>query len=948
MIHPRATMRLQFHSGFTFDDAVAIVDYMARLGISHVYASPILTARRGSTHGYDVVDPTRVSDALGGRDGLERLVAALRRHDMGLIVDIVPNHMAVGAENPWWLDVLEKGEASPHARVFDIDWRSPDPRLRGADPRLRGQKVHAPFLGSDYDTALANGDIRLDYDRDAGRFFIDVHGNRFPVRAEDHDLLIGADRHGAATEDTIATVLADFREPESGPRALHRLLDRQHYRLAWWRTAADEVNWRRFFDIGELAAVRVEDPAVFEATHATIFDLYAAGLIDGLRIDHIDGLADPGAYCRIVRARLDHLRGKRPQTARAHAPLILVEKILAAGERLPEDWPVDGTTGYDFMNDVSCLLHDPSGRGPLRRLWTEITASAGDATSPGAPLDELALARRQMLATAFDSDLERCVRAFTDLAQSRRRDRDITRAAIRRVLIEVLAQFPVYRIYDDGQGHSAACDATIAFAVDQARPHVVAGDRLTLERLADWLHGGRAVEQGGIDAASEAGEGAAASPADLRRIALIRFQQLTAPLAAKAVEDTLFYRVAPLLSCNEVGADPDAPTLTPEDFHAVCLERQARHPRGLLATATHDHKRGADARMRIAVLSQMTDEWAQTLRAWRRMNAPLRHGHEVDGQGDPGDGTLTAPHPADEVMLYQTLIGVWPEGTDSTADSLAAVAADILPRVEGWLVKALREGKRRSNWVVPDTAYEAACTAFLRAILGPEAQFPAALDRFVRRLAPAALINSLTQCVLHTTTPGIPDIYQGTDVMDLSLVDPDNRRPVDHEALAGLLNQQIPPDHLIEMPRDHGAAKQAVLAAILALRARDPLLFTQGAYRPLTATGPAAAHVLAFARQHDPDTQHGPETQHAPETGQPGPIGHVIVLVSRLADRLLPEGGLPLVPREGWADTLIEVPDDLAGHHHDALTGESIGLTAGGVAVAGLLARLPVAVLVSG
>lgn len=914
-VTPRATMRLQFNAGFTFDDAAALVGYMHRLGISHVYASPILAARAGSAHGYDVVDPTRISDEIGGRAGLERLVAALRRHEMGLILDIVPNHMAVGGdENPWWADVLAKGEASPHACVFDIDWRHPDPERDG--------KVHAPFLGEDYDRALASGTLRLCRDA-AGQVWALAHDRRFPIRDEDLPAIFGEGTPDAAEADRLLARYhepEDGHEPEGGPRALHRLLDRQHYRLAWWRTAADEVNWRRFFDIGELAGVRVEDPEVFEATHGLIFELYAAGLIDGLRIDHIDGLADPGGYCRRLRARLDGLRDRRPAAAADHPPLILVEKILAAGERLPEDWPVEGTTGYDFMAELGGLLHDPSGRMPLRSLWREVTGEPDD------PEAEVEAARRQILATAFEADLARTVRAFAALARSRRRDRDLTTAALRRVLTEVVIQVPVYRIYDTGDGHDAADDATIAGAIDRARAHVVPGDRPALERLADWLHGGRAIEGGGVDASAEAGQTDEADPDMLRRAALIRFQQLTAPLAAKAVEDTVFYRQAPLLSCNEVGSEPGAPTLSPAAFHQACIDRQRHHPMGLLATATHDHKRGPDNRMRLAVLSEMVEEWSRTVKAWRRMNMP--------SQVAPSQAALdghTAPHPADELMLYQTLIGVWPAGLDATRAARNTAAGEILPRVEAWWRKALREGKRRSNWVEPDTGYEAACLAFLQAIMGSDSSFPEALDRLVRRITPAAMVNTLAQTVLQLTCPGIPDIYRGSEVRDLSLVDPDNRRPVDHARLAGLLAAETEPAAALESPRDHDAAKQAVIARILALRARDPALFLTGDYLPLTVTGPAADHLLAFARV-------GTAT-----AGTQPP--HAIILVSRLADRLIPEGGAPLIPAEGWADTLIEIPGPLAGHHHEVLTGERLALRDGGLAVSGLLTRLPVAVM---
>ena len=581
MSPPRATMRLQLHRNFGFADAKRWVPYYAALGVSHLYVSPILTARAGSMHGYDVVDPTTVNPELGGETGLRHLVAALRSNGLGIIVDIVPNHMAAGGmENPWWGNVLQYGAASEYARYFDIDWDGPDPDLRG--------KLLAPFLGEPYGVALRSGEITLVQQDGPASPVIRYFDSEFPIRNEDHA--------------EIAAAPADAYDPatEAGRERLHRLLERQHYRLAWWRSAGDEVNWRRFFDINGLAALRVEDEAVFEATHATLLRLYQEGLIDGMRVDHVDGLADPAGYCRRLRKRLVELSGRRPTDAPRDPAYLVVEKILGAGERLPDGWAVDGTSGYDFMDAVNGLLHDPSGETGLRQLWGSVSGRPTEFSA-----EELA-ARGEVLERSFSSQLDAVTNALHRIARMHPDTRDTTFASIRRALIAILTHFPTYRGYEVDR-RSAADDAAFAKAVAGAMAECTAADRAVIVLLDRWL-GGEAVND----------------LTEMRHAAATRFQQLSAPLAAKAVEDTAFYRYGVLLSRNEVGATIEHFSITARAFHASCIERHRQFPSAMLATATHDHKRGEDVRARLAVLSELSDEWAAAVHRWRALNAPHR------------------------------------------------------------------------------------------------------------------------------------------------------------------------------------------------------------------------------------------------------------------------------------------------------------------------------------
>ncbi len=748
---PRATYRLQFHKGFTFDNGAALVPYLADLGISHVYASPILKARAGSTHCYDVVDPALVNPELGGEEGLKRLVTALRGHDMGLVVDIVPNHMGVGGdENPYWLDVLRNGRESPFAAMFDIDFDAGGGRLR------------APFLGAPYHEVLASGDLKLVRDAEAG-WAVRYFHHLFPLRPGDVEALADP-----ATAGGFAG--------EEGARQLHALLERQHYRLAFWRTAPDAINWRRFFDVTELAALRADAPGVFERTHAKVLDLYAEGLIDGLRVDHVDGLADPGAYCRRLRAELSAREAERPEPLRGRAWLV-VEKILAAGESLDASWEVDGTTGYDFMEEVSRLLHDADGFARLATHWAARTGR------PAAFSAEEEAARREIIARSFTAPLESAVDALAALAAADLADRDRPRPALRRCLIEILVHFPRYRTYAAGTGETGE-DALHA-AIAAARGGVFPGDEWHLDRIGDWL-GPLAPD---------------ALHADLRRAAITRFEQLSSPVAAKSVEDTAFYRYGPLLSRNEVGSNPATGGGSVADWHRTAVARAEDWPFAMLASATHDHKRGEDVRARLSILSECADLWIALLDRW--LAALKERAPAVDA--------------ADRIMLLETLVGAWPDD--------AADMESFLARVEGWQMKALREAKRATSWDRPDEAFEAEAQGLARFILtAPEgADMRREISRFVDLLRRAADAKGLVASVLKLTAPGIPDIYQGTEFLDLSLVDPDNRRPVDFARRRATL----------DAPADGAdGRKQCLIRTLLGLRAAAPELF-RGDYLPL-------------------------------------------------------------------------------------------------------------------
>jgi (1->4)-alpha-D-glucan 1-alpha-D-glucosylmutase len=784
---PRATMRLQFHRGFTFADARSLAPYFASLGISHIYASPIMTARPGSPHGYDVVDPSRVNPELGGEAELLRLVEELRRHGLGLIVDIVPNHMAVGSGNRWWTDVLARGPESRYAKYFDIDWDAPNSDLRG--------KLLLPVLGRPYGEALDSGEITLARGSDASTFIVRYFEHVFPIAAGD----LAAD-----------AALGDFDPAAPQGRArLHELLERQHYRLAWWRLANDEINWRRFFDINELAALRVEDDEVFDAVHAAALRLYADGVIDGLRIDHIDGLSQPETYCRKLRARLSALDEKRP----AHAPpgpaYLVVEKILARDEALPKTWLTDGTTGYDFMDQVSALQHDPAGEQPLTALWHRVSGRPADF----APEEELA--RRQILERSFSAQRDSVVESLYAIAQSSLVTRDCSRAAIGRALAEILAHFPVYRIYARVDRVSPSDRAVLAQAVGRARQTCLPGDRWLVTRLGEWLSGERLA----LDV--------------LQNRALARFQQLSAPLCAKAVEDTAFYRYGRLISRNDVGFDARQFACSAAEFHRKMTERATDFPHAMLATATHDHKRGEDVRARLAVLSELPQEWSQAVERWIALAAP----HCTSDEFGP------MPSPGDLAIAFQTIVGAWP--LDLRLDDRPALDA-YWRRIVGWQQKALREAKLHSDWSEPNEAYERAAAAFIAWLFAGRSALLEEIAAFAHRIAPAGAANGLAQVSLKLTAPGVADIYQGTEYWDLSLVDPDNRSAVDFAVRQKSQDAALGDGLAAAWP--DGRLKQFLIKRVLGMRKEMPALFSEGIYQPLETAGPMAAHVVAFAR----------------------------------------------------------------------------------------------------
>jgi (1->4)-alpha-D-glucan 1-alpha-D-glucosylmutase len=715
------------------------------------------------------------------------------------------------------MDVLENGPASQYAHFFDIDFDSPIARLKG--------KTLAPFLGDNYEETLLSGDLKVVRDETTDKVAVAYHHHRFPIRPADRD--------------TVSSNISRYRDPQ----ILHALLEQQNFVLAWWRTASDQINWRRFFDITELAALRVELPDVFEAVHRKIFDLYQDNMIDGVRVDHVDGLRDPAGYCQSLRARLEDLARKRPSRER---PYIVVEKILGPGEMLPAGWGVDGTTGYDFMNQVSALQHDPAGEHSLTEFWMELSGRAPDFEA-----EELT-AREEMLRTGFDHQLATTAGAFYEVAQNVG-TRDLTEQAIHRALVHIIRHMRIYRTYATGRQDSPPPGKGFDAAVSAAREEAPA-ETLAIDFVA------------AIMANAEADK------------AVSKFNHLTAPIAAKAVEDTAFYRYGRLLSRTDVGFEPGRLAIAPAEFHDLTQRRASTHPGAMSATATHDHKRGEDVRARLAVLSEMAEEWRDEAGRWFRMNDAIRP------SGIAAD---------DEYQLYQTLVGMWPlEGVD---------LASLRERVSGWRVKSLREAKLRSSWAQPDIDYEAANITFIEAAfdLSRSAPFLRSLEDFVRKIARAGALNGLVQLALRMTLPGVPDMFQGTEFWDLSLVDPDNRGPVDFASRLKALNIA---EGAPVSPRSwrSGAVKQAVAARLLRLRAQEPELFSRGDYCPLAIEGSRRNNAIAFARSY-------------------GGVELVVAAAIRCAEALA-ESDSVAPPVDWWQDTNLVLPNSV-GPSTDILSG---------------------------
>ena len=774
---PRATYRVQLHAGFTFDDAASIVPYLSELGVSHLYASPVLQAAPGSTHGYDVVDHSTVSVELGGADGFRRLTDALRAHDMGLVLDIVPNHMAIsGAENRWWWDVLERGPASRHAAAFDVNW--------SAGPIL------LPVLPGDGRAA-----IRLV--RDGERVVVAHEARRFPLDPATLPPTIGA--------DDIAAINADVDR-------LDALLAKQHYRLASWRSAFEDLAYRRFFDVNDLIGLRVEDPAVFAEMHRLILGWVADGLVEGLRVDHPDGLLDPAAY-------LARLRAAAPDA------WIVVEKILGSEEELPATWPIDGTTGYRFANLATGLFVDAPGEAGMSATWAAV-ADVGPEWG-----QVVTRAREEVLATLLGSDVNRLADLLAEVWSVDGPGRDIPRDELREGLRQVAARLPVYRTYVAASprcvpdGDAALITRTVD-AVAEARPDL---DPDLLGLLGRILR----LEVEGPLAAELA----------------MRFQQLTPAAMAKGVEDTAFYRHHRLVGLNEVGGDPGRFGTSPEEFHRQMEAAAARWPAAMLALSTHDTKRSADVRARLALLAEDSDGWRDASERLRRASA-AHHG----SKGNPTE--------ADAYLFRQTVVGAWP----IDADRLAA-----------YLLKASREAKLRTSWVAPEDEYEAALERLVRGSLADPA-FVEVVEGIVAPLIDAGRRAALGQLVLQLTAPGVPDIYRGDELWQLALVDPDNRRPVDYDLRRRLLAEARDADAATAWARrDDGLSKLWLVRRTLDLRRRRPGAFGRGGtYRAIDADGALADAVVAFERG-----------------------GEAVTVAPRLVRR---------VERHGWADTRIALP----------------------------------------
>ncbi|KAA0687995.1 malto-oligosyltrehalose synthase [Neorhizobium sp. P12A] len=764
---PTATYRLQFRNGMTFDRVGELVPYLKRLGISHLYVSPIFTATSGSTHGYDVTDANEIDPTIGGRDGFDRMVKALKTGGLGLILDIVPNHMAASLENPWWRDVVENGEKSRYAHHFDIDWT---------------QKLTLPVLGDTFEKVLEAGDISVRPDPKTGKPALACYETYYPL-----DPATFAGRDAEVLNHTDKAAIA-------------KLHDQQPYRLMSWRDARRELSYRRFFEITGLAGVRVEDGAVFADTHRLILELVHSGAIDGLRVDHVDGLADPKAYLQRLR-----------QEAGPDC-YIIVEKILGEGEQIPADWPISGTTGYEFVAALSDALVDGEKLGELRTAYHEVIGHSLDMRG------ELREAKLLMADNNFAGESAALVKLALQINQTEDRESAPSETSIKTALRELLVSFPIYRTYGTREGLPREGREMLAHVLDQVRQSRDAPEPQALALLERILSGD--VEQQALGQAS---------------VFRTRFQQLTGPLMAKSVEDTLFFRQHMALALNEVGAEPLPRPFSVHRFHKEMQTRLQRQPDALSGTSTHDTKRGEDARARLYTITEAPKHWADAVKRWREINREAVQSLE--------DGP--APEPAVEWMLYQALAGVWPTNIHPDAERLKSLEGRFVAYVE----KAIREAKLRTDWGDPNEAYEKAVMDYARRLLLPTnlaflTDFAETLRPFIR----AGLVNSLSQTAIKLTAPGVPDIYQGSEGLDLSLVDPDNRREPDFD----LLQKRLSEGRKVTFGQDEewqtGRLKQNVIATLLSLRLDAPSLFREGKYVPLGANGEGSERLIAFAR----------------------------------------------------------------------------------------------------
>ncbi|MCA1644354.1 MAG: malto-oligosyltrehalose synthase [Chloroflexi bacterium] len=955
---PSGTYRLQFHAGFTFDDARRLVPYLHDLGISHVYTSPYLRARSGSTHGYDVADPSSLNPELGSQEDFDRMVEALQQFGMGQLVDVVPNHMGIGDPGNYrWLDVMENGPASIYARFFDINWR---PSVSQARDQL---KLVAPTLGDQYGKVLENGELKVEYAD--GAFGIAYYDHKYPIAPDSYALLLedagermgeelgGRHEHvqelasiltalrhlpprrmldAAAVEErnrekeivkrrinalylaapsfrvSLDEVLAAVNGRPDDPASFDRLdalLDAQSYRLAFWRVAAEEINYRRFFDINELAAIRMEEPAVFQDTHRLLMRLIGEGKIQGLRIDHPDGLRDPASYFRQLQESCLAALADPPPTVRStNGPIgrlfyVVVEKILEAGERLRSDWAVSGTTGYDFLNLVNGLFVARHNEQFLSTIYFRFLRQGAQ------HFHDLANSTKKMvMLISLASEVNELGYLIRDIAGRDRRHRDFTLNSLTFVIREIIAALGIYRTYIDPENGTASQDDRLAIeqAVAEAKrrnprtdPSIFdfIGDTLLLRDSADTVH----------------------LPDRLRFIA--RFQQTTGPVMAKGTEDTAFYQYNRLISLNEVGGDPDQFGRSLSAFHRHNAEFARDWPATLLGSSTHDTKRSEDVRARINVLSELPHDWRTALTRWTRLNGRRR----VAVQGG------VAPDRNEEYLLYQTLLGAWPSG---------AIDDEFARRINEFMLKALKEAKVHTSWITPNTEYEEAVMQFVRVILDP-AENSAFLDDFVqlqKKVAFFGVFNSLSQAVLKFGSPGVADIYQGNELWDFSLVDPDNRRPVDYDLRSRHLRWIVEnDDHRLKLTREllesreDGRIKLYISQRLLCLRRERPELFVGGSYSPLRGN----QHVAAFSR---------------------GAEGQTLVIAApvQLATLTRRAAVVPVGP-EVWRDDRLRMPGEPGRTYTDLFTGRALATRAEGgkatLRLAEVFSDFPVAALLS-